>query len=89
MIDFDPSMLKHDYPDDPPAAEPGHFNPDDRADVVAMMNELQDDEPFQSTDEVEHVESVMHDELDAEPSDREHVRKYLAKQRQIHRMLNE
>ena len=88
MIDFDASMLQHDYPDDPPSVAPEHFNPDDRADVLAMMEELQDDEPFRTTDEVEYVEDVIHDELDAESPERSHVRTYLMKQRQIHRMLS-
>ena len=87
MVRFDPSLLQHTYDEDAPSGEDGHFNPENREEVIAMMEELADEEPFRSKDEVEYIEDVMHNELDAEPSDRDHVRTYLQRQREIHRML--
>jgi hypothetical protein len=87
MVEFDASLLQHSYDDDAPRGPSDEFNPENREEVIAMMKDLADDDPFRSEDEVEYIEDVMHNELSAESSERDHCRKYLQRQREIHRML--
>jgi hypothetical protein len=87
MVQFDASLLQHSYDDDAPRGPSDEFNPENREEVIAMMKDLADDDPFRSEDEVEYIEDVMHNELSAESSERDHCRKYLQRQREIHRML--
>ena len=87
MVQFDASLLQYRYDDDAPRGPSGTFNPENREEVIAMMEDLAEEDPFRSEDEVAYIEDVMHNELSAESSERDHCRKYLQRQREIHRML--